>query len=118
MRDYLGTEEFARLMSQHGIGPDTTVVFYGDNFNWWAAYALWVFELFGHADTRLLDGGRAKWVAEGRELTTDTTEPTPTEYPVPDPRRSTDPGLSRRRAAAQQGPQAPDRRPLTGGVPG
>ena len=72
-------------MSKHGIGPDTTVVFYGDNFNWWAAYALWVFELFGHADTRLLDGGRAKWVAEGRELTTDTPEPSRSEYPIPDP---------------------------------
>jgi thiosulfate/3-mercaptopyruvate sulfurtransferase len=83
MRDYLGPGEFADLMSKHGITPDTTVVFYGDNFNWWAAYALWVFELFGHADTRLLDGGRAKWVAEGRELTTDTPESTPSEYPVP-----------------------------------
>ena len=83
MRDYLGAEEFARLMSKHGIGPDTTVVFYGDNFNWWAAYALWVFELFGHSDTRLLDGGRAKWVAEGRAMTTDTTERTATQYPVP-----------------------------------
>ena len=83
MRDYLGAEQFAELMSKHGIGPDTTVVFYGDNFNWWAAYALWVFELFGHADTRLLDGGRAKWVAEGRELTTDTTERMATKYPTP-----------------------------------
>jgi len=83
MRDYLGAEEFARLMSKHGIGPDTTVVFYGDNFNWWAAYALWVFELFGHADTRLLDGGRAKWVAEGRELTTDAPERAPADYPTP-----------------------------------
>jgi thiosulfate/3-mercaptopyruvate sulfurtransferase len=83
MRDYLGAEQFAELMSKHGIGPDTTVVFYGDNFNWWAAYALWVFELFGHADTRLLDGGRAKWVAEGRELTTDTPERTAAKYPTP-----------------------------------
>ena len=84
MRDYLGNEEFARLMARHGIGPETTVVFYGDNFNWWAAYALWVFELFGHADTRLLDGGRAKWVAEGRELTTETTQRASTRYPVPE----------------------------------
>ena len=83
MRDYLGAAEFADLMSKHGIKPDTTVVFYGDNFNWWAAYALWVFELFGHADTRLLDGGRSKWGAEGRELTTDTPERTGTEYPIP-----------------------------------
>ena len=84
MRDYLGNEEFAELMSRHGIGHNTTVVFYGDNFNWWAAYALWVFELFGHSDTRLLDGGRAKWVAEGRELTTDTTARAGTQYPVPE----------------------------------
>jgi thiosulfate/3-mercaptopyruvate sulfurtransferase len=83
MRDYLGAEQFAELMSRHGIGRDTTVVFYGDNFNWWAAYALWVFELFGHADTRLLDGGRAKWVAEGRELTTDTPQRTAVTYPTP-----------------------------------
>ena len=83
MRDYLDAEQFARLMSKHGIGPDTTVVFYGDNFNWWAAYALWVFELFGHGDTRLLDGGRAKWAAEGRPLNTDTLERTPVDYPIP-----------------------------------
>jgi thiosulfate/3-mercaptopyruvate sulfurtransferase len=83
MRDYLDAEQFARLMSKHGIGPDTTVVFYGDNFNWWAAYALWVFELFGHRDTRLLDGGRAKWAAEGRPLNTDTLERNPVDYPTP-----------------------------------
>jgi thiosulfate/3-mercaptopyruvate sulfurtransferase len=83
MRDYLDAEQFARLMSKHGIGPDTTVVFYGDNFNWWAAYALWVFELFGHGDTRLLDGGRAKWAAEGRPLNTDTLERPPVDYPIP-----------------------------------
>ena len=57
-RDYLDGEGFARLLSEKGIGRDTTVVFYGDNFNWWAAYALWVFSLFGHPDIRLLDGGR------------------------------------------------------------
>ena len=83
MRDYLGADEFATLMSNHGIGPDTTVVFYGDNFNWWAAYALWVFELFGHADTRLLDGGRAKWVAEGRPLNTDSPDRAAADYPTP-----------------------------------
>ncbi|MGH8926867.1 MAG: sulfurtransferase [Acidimicrobiia bacterium] len=83
VRDYLGPAEFASLLSKNGIGPDTTVVFYGDNFNWWAAYALWVFELFGHADTRLLDGGRAKWTAEGRDLTTDVKERSAIEYPTP-----------------------------------
>ncbi len=70
-------------MSPKGIRPDSTVVFYGDNFNWWAAYALWVFSLFGHGDTRLLDGGRQERMAEGRELTTEPTFWRPTEYPVP-----------------------------------
>jgi thiosulfate/3-mercaptopyruvate sulfurtransferase len=83
VRDYLDAEAFAALMSSKGIGPDTTVVFYGDTFNWWAADALWVFSLFGHENTRLLDGGRQKWVAEGRELTTDVPDRPSVEYPVP-----------------------------------
>lgn len=82
MRDYVSPEAFAAMCSARGITPDSTVVIYGDNFNWWAAYALWVFSLFGHADVRLLDGGRAKWVAEGRELTTDAPAVTPSTYPV------------------------------------
>jgi thiosulfate/3-mercaptopyruvate sulfurtransferase len=81
-RDYLDEVKFAELMSSKGIGRDTTVVFYGDNFNWWAAYALWVFTLFGHPDVRLLDGGRKKWVDEGRPLTTDVPERATAEYPV------------------------------------
>ena len=81
-RDYVDGEKFAKLMSSKGIGRDTTVVLYGDKNNWWAAYALWVFSLFGHPDVRLLDGGRAKWQAEGREMTTDVPSPRPTEYPV------------------------------------
>lgn len=83
VRDYLTAEPFATLAGQKGITPQKTVVFYGDNFNWWAAYALWVFSLFGHKDLRLLDGGRAKWVAEGRPLTTDVPKPQAAEYPVP-----------------------------------
>ena len=74
-RDYVDAERFAELMRAKGIGRDTTVVFYGDKSNWWAAYALWVFSLFGHADVRLLDGGRAKWEAEGRPMTTDAPTP-------------------------------------------
>ncbi|NNF13400.1 MAG: sulfurtransferase [Gemmatimonadetes bacterium] len=81
-RDYLDGEKFADLMSQKGIGRDTTVVFYGDNFNWWAAYALWVFTLFEHPDVRLLDGGRKKWADEGRPMTTETPERPKTDYPV------------------------------------
>jgi thiosulfate/3-mercaptopyruvate sulfurtransferase len=81
-RDYVDGEGFARLMAEKGISRDTTVVFYGDNFNWWAAYALWVFSLFGHPDTRLLDGGRMKWVADGRPMTTDESKRPDTDYPV------------------------------------
>ena len=81
-RDYLDGAAFAELLSRKGIRREDTVVFYGDKSNWWAAYALWVFTLFGHPDVRLLDGGRAKWIAEGRELTTAETHREPTEYPV------------------------------------
>ena len=81
-RDYVDADGFAALMAKKGITRDTTIVFYGDNYNWWAAYALWVCSLFGHADVRLLDGGRAKWIAEGRPVTTDVPKPAPTGYPV------------------------------------
>lgn len=82
LRDYLNGEQFAALMSKKGISRDDTIVLYGDKSNWWAAYTLWVFTLFGHEDVRLLNGGRDKWIAEGRELTTDKPTPTPTSYPV------------------------------------
>ncbi|WP_109471265.1 sulfurtransferase [Ornithinimicrobium cavernae] len=81
-RDYVDGEQFARVMGERGIRRDTTVVIYGDKSNWWATYALWVMTLFGHEDVRILDGGRAKWVAEGREMTTDVRPVTPTDYPV------------------------------------
>jgi thiosulfate/3-mercaptopyruvate sulfurtransferase len=81
-RDYVDGDAFAALMSRNGIARDSTVVIYGDKNNWWAAYALWVFSLFGHDDVRLLDGGRAAWEAEGREYTTDAPEPVATDYPV------------------------------------
>jgi thiosulfate/3-mercaptopyruvate sulfurtransferase len=81
-RDYVDGPGFAKVMGERGIRRDTTVVIYGDKSNWWAAYALWVFSLFGHEDVRLLDGGRAKWIAEGRELTRDVPSPTPVDYPV------------------------------------
>jgi thiosulfate/3-mercaptopyruvate sulfurtransferase len=81
-RDYIDGAAFAKLVGSKGIGRDTTVVIYGDKNNWWAAYALWVFTLFGHEDVRLLDGGRAKWEAEGREYTTDVPTPTAVDYPV------------------------------------
>jgi thiosulfate/3-mercaptopyruvate sulfurtransferase len=81
-RDYVDGEGFSRLMSDKGISRDSTVVFYGDNFNWWAAYALWVFRLFGHPDVRLLNGGRMKWIADGRPMTTDLPKRPETDYPV------------------------------------
>jgi thiosulfate/3-mercaptopyruvate sulfurtransferase len=81
-RDYVDGERFAELLSSKGISRDDTIVFYGDKNNWWAAYALWVFSLFGHPDVRLLDGGRDKWIAEGREITTEATTREPVEYPV------------------------------------
>ncbi|RIK44151.1 MAG: sulfurtransferase [Chloroflexi bacterium] len=83
MRDYISAEKFAALMSRHGITPDTTVVFYGDKNNWWATYAFWVFQLFGHTNARVMDGGRMKWVEEKRELTTDVPSYSASNYPVP-----------------------------------
>ena len=82
VRDYLDGAGFAELLSRKGISREDTVVIYGDKSNWWAAYALWVFSLFGHPDVRLLDGGRDKWIAEGRPLTTEASSPSPTQYPV------------------------------------
>jgi len=81
-RDYVNGARFAEICGERGITRDSTVVFYGDKNNWWATYALWVFSLFGHPDVRMLDGGRAKWVAEGREMTRDAPTPEPTDYPV------------------------------------
>ena len=70
-RDYLDQARMQALLRSKGIGPDTTIVFYGDKNNWWATYAFWVFRLFGIERLRLMDGGRARWVEEGRPLTTD-----------------------------------------------
>lgn len=82
IRDYVDGEAFARLMSSKGIARDDTIVIYGDDSNWWAAYALWVFKLFGHEDVRLLDGGRQKWLAEWRDMTTETPSRPAAVYPV------------------------------------
>jgi thiosulfate/3-mercaptopyruvate sulfurtransferase len=83
-RDYLDGGRFAELMTSRGITRESTVVIYGDKNNWWAAYALWVFSLFGHPDVRLLDGGRDKWIAEGRPLETGTSTASgnTTRYPT------------------------------------
>ena len=71
VRDYITGEQFAALMDSKGISRDDTVVIYGDKSNWWAAYALWVFTLFGHPDVRLLNGGRDLWMRDGRDNTLD-----------------------------------------------
>jgi thiosulfate/3-mercaptopyruvate sulfurtransferase len=81
-RDYLDGEQFADLMKAKGIDRSDTIVLYGDRSNWWATYAFWVFKLFGHEDVRILNGGRAKWIAEGRELTRDVPAANAVSYPV------------------------------------
>lgn len=83
-RDYLQREGFEELMSRIGAAPDTTVVFYGDKNNWWAAYAFWVFQLFGHTKAKIMDGGRAKWEAEGREVTREERSYPRTSYKAPE----------------------------------
>ncbi len=82
-RDYINPEQFAALMSRNGISPDTTVVFYGDKNNWWATYAFWVFQLFGHKNAKIMNGGRMKWLAEGREQSKERPSYPATNYPVP-----------------------------------
>ena len=82
-RDYLSREAFSALMKRSGIGPETTVVFYGDRNNWWAAYAFWVFQLYGHKKAKLMDGGRLKWVKEGFPMTEDVPHYEATEYAAP-----------------------------------
>lgn len=83
-RDFLDGEGFARLMDSRGITRDDTVVLYGDDSNLWAAYALWVMELFGHPDVRLLDGGRDAWMQDERETSYDAPPAPTTGYPVID----------------------------------
>jgi thiosulfate/3-mercaptopyruvate sulfurtransferase len=83
-RDYIGREQFQALVRRLGIDDSTTVVFYGDKNNWWATYALWVFQLFGFTNTKILDGGRAKWEAEDREMTTDVRAVKPSQYKAAD----------------------------------
>ena len=80
VRDYVGHERFAALCSEKGISNETTVVFYGDKNNWWACYAFWVFKLYGHANCLVMDGGRTKWIAEERPLTTEVKNFPATTY--------------------------------------
>ena len=79
-RDFIGKAAFEQLLSGRGIGNDNTVVLYGGNNNWFAAYAYWYFKLYGHGDVRLLDGGRKKWELESRELTDEAVQRAATTY--------------------------------------
>ena len=89
VRDYINSDQLQRLLRSKGINSDTTIVFYGDKNNWWATYAFWVLKLFGIERIRLMDGGRLRWIDEGRPLTTDTPS-----YPAGNivvPRRNDEP---------------------------
>src|SRR5262249_5999792 len=79
-RDILSKEQFEQLMSQSGIGNDTTLVLYGDNNNWFAAWAFWQAKIYGHKDVRIMNGGRKKWLAEGREVSKDAASSRKTGY--------------------------------------
>ncbi len=81
-RNYIDGHAFKALMERSGISRDTTIVVYGDKSNWWAAYALWVFKLFGHEDVRLLDGGRQAWLESGNPVTREVAPVTPGTYPT------------------------------------
>ena len=87
-RDFVDREQFSALLSERGISNDDTVVLYGGNNNWFAAYAYWYFKLYGHQDVKLLDGGRKKWELDGRPLSTDAVSRPATEYKAADPDNS------------------------------
>lgn len=84
-RDILSPEALSDLLGKSGITPDTTIVLYGDSNNWFAAWAFWQLKLYGHADVRIMDGGRVKWLAEGRPTTQDPADRPQVAYPIPEP---------------------------------
>ena len=81
-RDIISQGDLEKLLGESGIGNDTTIVLYGDNNNWFAAWALWQLKLYQHDDVRIMDGGRKKWLAEGREVNTESPTPEQTTYTV------------------------------------
>ena len=83
-REYLDRAGFERLMARIGATPETTLVFYGDKNNWWAAYAFWVFQLFGHSKAKIMDGGRKKWEAENRPMTREKPQYEQMDYQAPE----------------------------------
>jgi thiosulfate/3-mercaptopyruvate sulfurtransferase len=84
-RDYINQAQFEALMVRNGIANKTTVVFYGDKNNWWACYAFWVFKLFGHQKCLIMNGGRKKWIEEGRPLSREIPRPAATTYKASTP---------------------------------
>ncbi len=84
-RDFVNKEQFEALLSQRGVSPDDTVILYGGNNNWFAAYAYWYFKLYGHQDAKLLDGGRKKWELDSRELVEEIPQRAATSYVAQDP---------------------------------
>jgi thiosulfate/3-mercaptopyruvate sulfurtransferase len=83
-RDILSKEQFEKLMAESGISNSTTVILYGDNNNWFAAWALWQMKMYGHKDVRIMNGGRKKWLAEGREVSTEEPKPAAAAYRAAD----------------------------------
>jgi thiosulfate/3-mercaptopyruvate sulfurtransferase len=98
-RDLVDKPTFERLMGERGISNESTVVLYGDKNNWFAAYAYWYLKIYGHQDVRILDGGRTKWIDEGRDVTKDVPSPEATEYKASE----RDESIRARRDAVQHG---------------
>ena len=101
-RDILSKEQLEELMSASGVKPETTLIIYGDNNNWFAAWALWQAKIYGHRDVRLMNGGRKKWLSEGRELSTDTPRLARTAYRAKEADLSVRAFLPQVRAASAQ----------------
>src|SRR5919109_4154802 len=87
-RDFVDAQQFSKLLSERGIGNDDTVILYGGNNNWFAAYAYWYFKLYGHQNVKLLDGGRKKWELDSRELAADAPSRPATDYKAKEQDRS------------------------------
>ncbi|MGH9558712.1 MAG: sulfurtransferase, partial [Bryobacteraceae bacterium] len=105
-RDILSKDQFEKLMSESGISNNTTVVLYGDNNNWFAAWAFWQMKMYGHKDVRIMNGGRKKWLAEGREVSTDVLKPAPANYRASAPDNSLRAFLPQVQAAHASGSHA------------
>ena len=103
VRDIIPPDRFEALMANSGIANDTSVILYGDNNNWFAAWALWQMKVYGHQDVRIMDGGRKKWLAEGRELSTEPPKPKTTTYKAKSPDLSIRAFLPEVQAAVKSG---------------